>query len=109
MRLFFNNSQETLPITLQGCTEVYLKTWQYSACACTIKYIQRYVLVCIMMYLLCIMISTQHCDKMVAKKGEEWNLSEVTARLTSDEVSLHVADGKGWNIIFDKEPTKVST
>ena len=55
------------------------------------------------------MISTQHCDKMVAKKGEEWNLSEVTARLTSDEVSLHVADGKGWNIIFDKEPTKVST
>ena len=54
------------------------------------------------------MISTQHCDKMVVKKGEEWNLSEVTARLTSDEVSLRVADGKGWNIIFDKEPTKVS-
>ena len=25
-----------------------------------------------------------------------------------NEVSLSVADGKGWNIVFDREPAKVS-
>ena len=54
------------------------------------------------------MISTQHCDRMIVKKDEEWNVSAVTAQLTSNEVSLCVADGRGWNIIFDTEPTKVS-
>ena len=54
------------------------------------------------------MKSTQHCDRIVTKKCEKWNKSTVTARLTSDEVCLCVADGKGWNIIFDTEPTKVS-
>ena len=32
----------------------------------------------------------------------------VTATLTSDEVSPSEADGKGWNIVLDREPAKVS-
>ena len=40
--------------------------------------------------------------------GKEWKLTTVTAKLTSEEATLFVADGKGWNIIFDTEPTTVS-
>ena len=54
-------------------------------------------------------LCVQHCDSVITKEiGEDWKLSAVTAQLTSDEVSLSVADGRGWNIIFDVEPAKVS-
>ena len=44
---------------------------------------------------------------MIAQNEPEWEISTVTARLKSDEVSLCVADGKGWNIMFDREPLEV--
>ena len=51
----------------------------------------------------------QHCDSVITKEiGEDKKLSTVTAQLTSEEVSLSVADGRGWNIIFDIEPARVS-
>ena len=42
------------------------------------------------------------------EEGLQFSISAVTARLTVEEVSLYVIDGKGWNIIFDTEPTRVS-
>ena len=52
----------------------------------------------------------QHCDSVITKEiGVDWKLSAVIAQLTSDEVSLSVADGRGWNIIFDIEPAKVGS
>ena len=50
----------------------------------------------------------QHCDSVVMKKDEtRWELSAVSAQLTSEEVTLSVDNSVGWNIIFDREPTKV--
>ena len=36
-----------------------------------------------------------------------WELSTEIVQLTSEEVTLSVVEAVGWNINFDKEPTKV--
>ena len=53
-------------------------------------------------------VYAQHCDRVMEKGGKQWNLTAVPAKLTSEEATLCVADGRGWSIIFDKEPTTVS-
>ena len=53
-------------------------------------------------------MTTQHCDRVMQDNGKKWSVSAVVVQLTSEEVTLSVADGVGWNIIFDTEPTKVS-
>ena len=49
----------------------------------------------------------QHCDKVMKETGEDWKINAVISQLTSEEVSLSVADGMGWNVIFETEPNKV--
>ena len=49
----------------------------------------------------------QHCDKVMEKTGEDWKVNAVASQLISEEVSLSVADGMGWKVIFEKEPNKV--
>ena len=49
----------------------------------------------------------QHCDKVMKETGEDWKVNAVISQLTSEEVSLSVTNGIGWNVIFETEPNKV--
>ena len=42
------------------------------------------------------------------ESAQGWELSERTVQLESEEVTLCVVDGKGWDIIFETEPATVS-
>ena len=59
-----------------------------------------------------IMHALQHCNETILKvpsfiEGEAW--SDRLVKMTANEVTLSIAAmSEGWNVTFDKEPTKVA-
>ena len=52
------------------------------------------------------------CDNRITKryKGiDEEGQSAVNTQISSDEVIIRMTGEEGWNIEFDKEPTKVNS